>query len=163
EGRPEELDEIVGYHLERSYGLRAELGEPNRALERLAAEAGQHLGDAGLRACKRGDAPAAINLLRRATGLLPPSALRWELQCELAIGLRASGELTQAEELLAATVDASEAAGEARVALRAKLELANIGLHQEPPTPAEELLELSAIAKPVFAALGDHRSLGRTW
>src|SRR5207253_7142166 len=90
---PEELDELVGYHLERSYRLRAELGPVDRALRQLAADAGARLGAAGIRAGKRNDIPAAVNLLGRATGLLPEAdGVRRELGCELGTAPRAAGD-----------------------------------------------------------------------
>ena len=51
-------DELRGYHLERAYRLRVELGEGDAATQRLALEAGRRLGDAGVRALKRGDTSA---------------------------------------------------------------------------------------------------------
>ena len=66
-----ELDEFVGYHLEQAYRLRTELGESDRRTERLAEDGGRRLGEAGVRALKRGDMPATVNLLDRATSLLP--------------------------------------------------------------------------------------------
>ena len=77
-------DELVGYHLERAYRLRTELAPPDRAASKLAEDAGHRLGDAGARAWQRHDAPAAVNLLERATGLLPAGdTRRLELLCEL--------------------------------------------------------------------------------
>jgi tetratricopeptide (TPR) repeat protein len=163
EGDPEELDELVGYHLERAYAFRLEIGAGERVLERLAADAGERLGAAGIRACKRGDAPAAVNLLRRATSLLPASSTTWELACELAIGLRAVGQLGQAEHVLAETVESAEAAEDRRLAARARLELANLRLFRTPSTSGDELRAIAASARPIFTALGDHRGLGRTW
>ena len=66
-----ELDEFVGYHLEQAYHLRTELGESDRRTERLAEDAGRRLGEAGVRALKRGDMPATASLLGRAIRLLP--------------------------------------------------------------------------------------------
>ena len=71
-----ELDEFVGYHLEQAYRLRSELGESDRRTEHLADDAGRRLGDAGVRAMKRGDVPAAIGLLRRATSIPLPRRSR---------------------------------------------------------------------------------------
>ncbi|MGH3128893.1 MAG: BTAD domain-containing putative transcriptional regulator, partial [Gaiellaceae bacterium] len=78
-----DLDEFVGYHLEQAHRLRTELGASDRRTERLAEDGGQRLGDAGLRAARRGDIPATVSLLSRASSLLPENqALRRELQCE---------------------------------------------------------------------------------
>ena len=66
-----ELDEFVGYHLERAHRLRTELGESDRRVGRLAEDGGRRLGNSGVRAFKRGDIPAAVSLLGRATDLIP--------------------------------------------------------------------------------------------
>jgi hypothetical protein len=71
-----ELDEFVGYHLEQACRLRTELGESDRRTTRLAYDGGTRLGDAGIRAIKRGDMPATISLLERAVRLLPPDENR---------------------------------------------------------------------------------------
>ena len=67
-GRVGEYHEIIGYHLEAAYRYRVELGNPDEA---VATRAGRHLGAAGRRANDHSDAHAAVNLLGRATALLP--------------------------------------------------------------------------------------------
>ena len=64
-----ELDEMLGYHLEQAARFNEELGRPGGA---LAERAAARLGAAGIRALDRGDMVGAINLLGRATALLPP-------------------------------------------------------------------------------------------
>ena len=120
-----EPDELVGHHLEQAYRLRAELGRLDGRARRLAAAAGGRLGAAGIEAWKRGDAPAAVNLLGRATGLLPEGdSFRLELCCELSLALLTAGELRRANETLAAAAQAAADAGDRRLELRARLELA---------------------------------------
>ncbi len=63
-----ELDEVLGYHYEQAARYRRELGRPSPALERRAGGA---LAAAGSRAAARSDVPGALNLLRRASALLP--------------------------------------------------------------------------------------------
>ncbi len=64
-----EFDEIIGHHLEQAARYRTELGQADAE---LAGNAGGYLAAAGQRALDRGDVPAAINLLTRATSLLGP-------------------------------------------------------------------------------------------
>ncbi len=66
-GRVVEQAAIVGYHLARAHAYRAELGLPEDRDLRLRAAA--VLGAAGSRALDAGDARAAIQLLRPATGI----------------------------------------------------------------------------------------------
>ena len=65
-----EVEEIIGYHLERAYLLGAEVGAIDEAAAELGRRASGHLGAAGERAFARGDMPAAANLLGRAAGTL---------------------------------------------------------------------------------------------
>jgi class 3 adenylate cyclase/tetratricopeptide (TPR) repeat protein len=154
-------DEIVGYHLERAYRHLAELGPVTRRARQLAGDAGVRLGSAGMRAFKTGDISATINLLGRATALLPPSEQRCELLSELGLACRLGGDLDGAEALLREAIAAAEAQNDQRVRLRAEIELANLRLHSA--GEAETLLELASGAVPTFEVFGDDRSLGRAW
>jgi tetratricopeptide (TPR) repeat protein len=163
-GERREVDELVGYHLEQAYGFRRELGRVDGRARRLAADAGARLGAAGIASWKRGEAPATINLFGRATELLPEQdAFRLELLCELGLALRTAGELARAEEVLARAVETASAAGERRLELRARLELAGVRFVSRRRRTADELLDISTEAIPVFEAVGDERSLGRAW
>jgi tetratricopeptide (TPR) repeat protein len=66
-----EHEEILGYHLERSYLYRTDLGPIDAELRALAERASGRFAQAGRRAARRADADAASGLLRRAAGLLP--------------------------------------------------------------------------------------------
>jgi tetratricopeptide (TPR) repeat protein len=156
-----DLDEFVGYHLEQAYWLRTELGESDRRTERLAEDGGRRLGDAGMRAAKRGDAPAAASLLRRATVLLAsPSPLRAALLTELGLVLRAIGDLTASREVLKTATAEATAIGDRKIELWARMEDAYVEIVQGPST-ADELLDLASEAMPVFEASADDRILGR--
>ncbi len=63
-----ELDEVLGYHYEQAARYRRELGRRSPELEH---QAGRALAAAGSRAAARTDVPGALNLLRRASALLP--------------------------------------------------------------------------------------------
>jgi class 3 adenylate cyclase/tetratricopeptide (TPR) repeat protein len=68
----DDLDEVVGYHLEAAYRLRIQLGRPDEAVRMIGRRAGTRLAEAGRRAVLRGDVPAtAVRLLDRALALLP--------------------------------------------------------------------------------------------
>jgi DNA-binding SARP family transcriptional activator len=158
------VDELVGYHLEQAYRLRSEVGAPERPLRSLAADAGARLGAAGLRAWRRADLPATLNLLGRAAALLPPDVeLRRELLCELGIAQRLDGGVALAEQTFRAAAEAAAARSDRRIELRAAMELAYAELLSAPRRGASMLLELVESAIPVFEALGDDRALGRAW
>jgi len=155
-----ELDELVGYHLERAYRLRVELGESGRRVGRLAEDGGRRLGSGGMRALKRGDIPAAVTLLERATDLVPAEQEQSrELACEYALALEASQDSDRAVEVLTALVRASPS--DARTTARARIELANIQVYRGGTAGA--LLDAVDKGIPIFEHVADRRSLGRAW
>ncbi|HEX9598448.1 MAG TPA: hypothetical protein VF963_03655, partial [Gaiellaceae bacterium] len=153
--RRDGTDELVGYHFEQAYRYLRELQREDEHAHDLAAAGSERLGRAGIRAWKRADAPAAVNLLSRAVDLVPTAA---ELACELGTALRVRGDVARAEEVL---VRASEATEE-RLRLRAKIELAFLRSLSEPDR-AGELLEVASGAIPKLEAENDDRALGRAW
>ena len=156
-------DELIGYHLEQAYRLLTELHPVDDRTRRLASTAGDRLADAGIRAWKRGDVPAAVNLLGRATSLLPEGGRRRELACELAVALSAAGELRRAQDLLARITDAASAGDDRRLELRAHIELMGLRLLSDREVEATDLIRLAGESIPIFRAAGDDRTLGRVW
>jgi tetratricopeptide (TPR) repeat protein len=140
------------------------LGRVDGRARRLAADAGARLGAAGIASWKRGEAPATVNLLGRATELLRErDAFRLELLCEVGPALRTGGELARAEATLAGAVQIAAAAADRRLELRARLELSGVQLVSHPGRTADELLGIAAQGIPVFEAVGDDRAMGRAW
>jgi DNA-binding SARP family transcriptional activator/tetratricopeptide (TPR) repeat protein len=159
-----DIDEFVGFHLEQAYRLRTELGESDRRTERLAEDGGRRLGDAGIRAAKRGDMPASVGLLRRSTSILPSHmSLHSELLCDLGIMLDVSGESGYTGDVLHRAIEESMAAGERRVEVRARMEIEYFELPRSSGATADALLEATSAAIPVLEAAEDHRGLGRAW
>ena len=157
-----ERDELSGYHLERAYGLRRELGDSGSTTERLSENAGRRLGAAGMRAWRRGDASATLGLLGRATRLLPADdSQRLDLLCELALAQRANGSADAAHASLTLALNGAARAGDVRVELRARIETLFFGVLDD--GGSEELLEVANRAIPIFETLADHRALGRAW
>jgi class 3 adenylate cyclase len=159
-----EPDELVGYHAEQAHRYRRELQPSDPELGRLASWAGERLAAAGIRAWKRADTPAPVNLLGRATALLSADdARRIELLCELGVAQRASGDFERGETTLAEASEAASSAHDQRMRLRAQIELAHLHLFSDPEGASVELVELAAQAIPIFEELNDERALGRTW
>jgi DNA-binding SARP family transcriptional activator len=155
-------DERVGFHLEQAYRLRAEL-TPDRHALRLAEDAGDRLGKAGIKAAKRSDARAAVDLLDRATALLPESdQRRRRLLCELAVGLSTMREVERAANALEAARKVAVAAGDRAVELRASIELL-VNRVDDDPSAASDFERLATESIPVLLELRDDRALGRTW
>jgi DNA-binding SARP family transcriptional activator len=154
------LPELVGHHLEQSHRYRAELRPNDPSLARLAQRAGEHLGEAGIRAWKRADTPAAVNLLARGASLLPA---RPELLCELGLAQRNAGQAEAAERTLEQARAVAAEHGDEAAELRARIELAHARLFSDRHGDSSELLELAETAIPLFTELADERALGRTW
>jgi DNA-binding SARP family transcriptional activator/tetratricopeptide (TPR) repeat protein len=147
-------DELVGFHLECAALLRPQHDRHGR---RLAEEAGERLGAAGVEAWKLGDASHAVELLGRAVVLLPTAhAARGELLCELGIAQNTLGLAAEADE----TLTMAAAGAERRVVLRARLERAALATVSG-GLSADEALAAADEAVPVFEAVDDARSLGR--
>nr|MBA2461821.1 AAA family ATPase [Actinomycetota bacterium] len=108
DGRGEEFEEIVGYHLEQAYRFVTELGPVTDRARALAKRAAERLAAAGQRALARGDMPAAASLLERAGALLPPDdRRRLALLPTLGRALRDAGQLERANAVLTEAVECS--------------------------------------------------------
>jgi DNA-binding SARP family transcriptional activator/tetratricopeptide (TPR) repeat protein len=155
------LDEIIGYHLERAFDYRAELGDQDCELARRAA---RFLGASGRRALLTGDAPAAANLLSRSTSLIPKEdPIRLALLLDLAEALTQAGELARADEMLAEAVEAAKAARDRAAELRAELARAPLRARLGDPgsEPARRRLVSAAISE--LERLDDRAGLVLAW
>ena len=77
-----ELDEILGYHLERACTYRIDLGQPPDP--KVAFAARERLKHAANRAGLRADYRAAMSLYQRAAALVPPTEVDYPLEIGLA-------------------------------------------------------------------------------
>jgi class 3 adenylate cyclase len=162
EQREEGAEEIVGYHLEQAHRFRAELRPADPELPGLAQKAGDHLAEAGIRAWKGADSPAAVNLLSRGAALLTDVPQRAETLWELGVAQR-TNDLDAAAATLSEALASAEEAGNRRVALRARIELSHLRLFTDRAADPDELVQLVQGAVPVFEELGDERGLARAW
>ena len=89
-----EFDELSGYHYERAYRYRTELGLADRQTAELGRLAARHLGEAGRRALDRGDIAAARKLLTAATEVVEEEDPdRTGLASDLAMTMRMAGDI----------------------------------------------------------------------
>jgi class 3 adenylate cyclase len=152
-------DEVVGYHFEQAFKYLTELSRYDEQAQELAAAGGERLGRAGIRAWKRADAPAAVNLLSRALVLTPDAA---EFACELGVALRMGGKLDRAEAVLERAHEAASRAEDPRLENRALMELTHVRAQLDPNT-ISDALNVADAAIPVFESVHDDRALGRAW
>ena len=161
-GREQEFEEILGFHLEQAYRYRTELGpldDTGRALARRAAE---KLGAAGRRAFARGDMPAAADLLRRTTALLPTDdPERIALLPDLAEALMEQGKTSEATEAADEATAAAERIGDARLAARARLARLAVDFFEGAAT-IEAVVDGAGATIPAFETVGDDGGLART-
>jgi tetratricopeptide (TPR) repeat protein len=160
-----ELDEILGFHLERAYRYRTELGSTTEDDRLHAARAGEMLARAGRRALDRSDRRAAANLLERAVGLLPePGPEHVRALLDLGRGLLESGEDYEGGGLvLERAREEADALAREDLGIRAQLELAHLGqlTEQEAQPDAHEGLAREAIS--ILERYGDDEGLARAW
>jgi class 3 adenylate cyclase/DNA-binding winged helix-turn-helix (wHTH) protein len=111
--RISESEEILGYHLERAYAYRADLGPVDDDARRLRDEAGARFAAAGARAFARADMPTAVSLYSSAAALLPAEdPVRTRLLPDLGTALVEIGEMNRAEEVFAEAVEAAQQLGD---------------------------------------------------
>jgi len=159
-----ELEEVLGYHLEQAYRYRLEVLRADEEAEALALRAAGRLGSAGGRALARRDAPAAVNLLRRALDLLPETGPeRDRLSFELAEALHDVGEFRAKQELLEDVLARAEASGDELTAATARLELVHGRVYVDTDAAAanQELLREAEEAAAVFERAGADALLAR--
>jgi tetratricopeptide (TPR) repeat protein len=163
--RVNEIEEILGYHLEQAYRYRAELGPVGDAGAALAARAGERLAAAGRRAVVGGgDVGAAANLISRAVSLLPSNhPLRGELLIELASALMATGAFKDADDVLGEALAEAVEAGDARLEARASIEREFHKIFAGSAEASLTIPEVTARAIPVLEEAGDHLGLARAW
>jgi class 3 adenylate cyclase/tetratricopeptide (TPR) repeat protein len=152
-----ELDEILGYHLERAVRYREELGQPPD--HGLAAAARRRLTTAGQRALARSDFGAAAGLLERAAALVPPAELDLALEIDLFDALAWGQEAEKARAQVQSITERAAAAGDRIGELCGRILEGVLRTVFEPLGATEALEELVAEALPVFEEAHDDLAL----
>lgn len=162
--RVTEQEEILGYHLEQAFRNRAELGMVATKHRDLATRAATHLSSAGQRAIRRGDQPAAVNLLTRALELLPPDdERRLDLYPELGAALIYNGDLAEAQRTLDDAIREAKVAGHPRGEAHAVVQRALLSLHSGEATTFERAASEARQAIELFKQADDPLGLSRAW
>jgi hypothetical protein len=152
----QQFDEILAHHLEQAYRYRVELAPPDEETRALGRRAGAVLAVAGRGALRRGDAPAAANLLGRAAPLVEEE--RFDLLLELAAALRDAGDFAGAVSALDEAAAAAESAG--RRAL-VDVERGWLAFYTDPSQGFDALLDTARAASPLLEREEDERGLVR--
>jgi class 3 adenylate cyclase/tetratricopeptide (TPR) repeat protein len=154
-----ELDEVLGYHLERAFRYKAELGESDAA---LADRAGDRLAAAGRRALWRVDEPAAASLLERALELTRPLRLDVHLELDFASVFYVA-DPQRAVALAEAAAEGARAAGDHAGEALARVCAAGRRAWFDPDFDVETLETLAGETLPLLEQAGDHAGLVYVW
>ena len=158
-----EYEEILAYHLEKSYSYRAELAAVAEPELELAKRAAYYLARAGRRALMREDQGAAANLLSRASMLLDQDdPERSRVAMDLASALVSVGDYAKASRILDEAADRAGVDGDEGTLWRARLERALIDLHTDPEGMTTKTLSSANEALKAFGRLGDEAGLALT-
>ena len=151
--RFEEVEEIVGYHLEQACRYRRELG---LASEELAERAGWHLATAGRRALWRLNYRVAAGLLERAAEMSRPLWLDVHLELDLARSHAQSP--AQAAAIAAAASERARIAGDQTAEALAQLFAVHMRLF-DGGAGTDDLDSCARAVIPMLEQTGDHVGL----
>ncbi len=155
DGRGEEFEEILGYHLEQAHRNLTALGESERSRV-LARQAASQLASSGRRAYQRGDLSGAADLLGRAANLLPVGdGDRLPLLPMLGRALTDLGEWDRAKGLLDEAIEN----GDRAVAADATVASLYLWMHTDPHASHAALRPPVEEAIRVFESTGDRAGL----
>ncbi len=162
--RLREFEEIRGYHLEQAFLIRTEIGQQVEALGVLGERAAAYLGSAGRRAMARSDVPAAANLLRRATALLPPDHPdRPKLMLLAAEALIERGAFADAEDMIGTAIDEAIAIGDRALELTARVFSLELRYTTAPEEVESTIVQEVQAMIDELEALEHHEGLARSW
>jgi class 3 adenylate cyclase/tetratricopeptide (TPR) repeat protein len=160
-GPRREVDELVGWHLERAFTLRRDLGVADEELARRAYES---LARVGRRALSRGDVTTAAALLGRAIALPgEDDNERIVVQLDLVAALLDQGHLSRAEELVEVAIDRARALGEEALVARALVERSHLLFHSDPEIWVQTARATATEAQSPLERAEDEIGLGRAW
>ena len=154
---PAEFGEIIGYHLERAYRYRIELGADQDAVQDLAGRATMHLTAAGRRAYRRGDFSATVGLLSRALDLTPDETeANVDLLNIIGTTLGPLGQLERQRQVLDETVRRARRLGYRAGEWLARLERRDLQGRRSPgPRDGRQVRRYAERALEVFTEVGD--------
>ena len=154
--RPEELDELAGYHLAEAHDYRAGLGTDDDISRSLGDRAAHRLGAAGERAVERGDASAGIRLLHRAVEQATQPMIRVQLRLPLCQAMSDAADTAGLEAAVSVAIAEAVDVGDERLRLRFEhLRIASALLYDPQATLPEQLIETLRDLAAQLHALGD--------
>jgi len=156
-----EVDELVGWHLERSFALKRDLGVTDLEVAQRAHDSFVRV---ARRALGRGEVAAAASLLERALSL--PGAEdsgRVEAQLDLVGVLLERGDLARADELVSGAIDRARELGEEALHARALVERSYLLSHTDPELWVQTARDTAKEAREPLGRANDDTGLARAW
>jgi DNA-binding SARP family transcriptional activator len=156
--------EILGYHLEQSVRYRTELWPADPQSAALSRRAAGHLEIAGRAAHDRGDDVAAVNLLDRATALLPgDDPALGALYTSLGTALNEAGQFEKAKATLDHAQRITAANGDHRQHARARVQALLLSIELDPDGGTKEITRALPELRREFDRSLDDLGICRTW
>lgn len=168
-GGLDEYDEMIGYHLERAFQYRMQLGPLDEAATTLGKRAATYLAGAGRKALARHDGLAAWNLLTRASALPQmDNRTRVELLLDQADAQMVGSHVTasdgrKARAVLAEAIEGARALNDEMLETRGLVLDCFARFRGDEIDAADVAVERAESAMGVFERLGDVDGLGRAW
>jgi DNA-binding SARP family transcriptional activator/tetratricopeptide (TPR) repeat protein len=152
-----ELDEVLGYHLERACRLRLELGAAHDSVSDLATRAMLHLKAAGWRAYQRGYFTASVGLMSRALGVTTvDSKMSIDMLNTIGATLGILGQLERQGQVLDDTIRRAIRIGYRAGEWQARLDRRDMQFRRYPSQQnGGKLRQRAAQALTVFEKVGD--------
>jgi class 3 adenylate cyclase/tetratricopeptide (TPR) repeat protein len=159
-----EFEEIRGYHLEQAFFTLQQLTPNDEQVWQIGVRGSGYLSSAGRRALARGDIPAAANLLRRGSTLLPPGhPERPRLRLDAAEALTEQGGFDEAEAMLHAAIDEAHELSDRVLEATARIQELELRYTIDPEAVAETVVGQVEALLPELESLDAHDGLARAW
>jgi len=159
-----EFEEIRGYHLEQAFFTLQQLTPNDEQVWQIGVRGSGYLSAAGRRALARGDIPAAANLLRRASTLLPPGhPERPRLRLDAAEALTEQGGFAEAEALHQAAIEEARELSDRVLEATALIQEMELRYTIDPEAVAETVVGEVEALLPELETLEAHDGLARAW
>jgi predicted ATPase/class 3 adenylate cyclase len=159
-----EFEEIRGYHLEQAFFILQQLTPNDEKMWEIGIRGSGCLSSAGRRALARGDIPAAANLLRRASNLLPPGhPERPRLRLDSSDALTEQGAFDEARAMLDAAIEEAHQLSDRVLEVTASIQQLEL-LYTIDPEAVEPTIVADVEAHlPELELLEAHEGLARAW
>jgi class 3 adenylate cyclase/tetratricopeptide (TPR) repeat protein len=159
-----EFEEIRGYHLEQAFFTLMQLTPNDEQVWQVGVRGSGYLSSAGRRALARGDIPAAANLLRRASALLPPGdPERPRLRLDAAEALTEQGGFDEAMAMLQAAIDEAHELSDRVLEVTARIQELELLYTIDPEAVEPTIVAGVEQHLPELEALEAHDGLARAW